>query len=753
MVQSAPRPRRARITGPAAYAAGDSDDVRRAAHQGAPTSDPDADYDTDLSGFFRILRRNVLPIAALSLLSLLIGLIYVSITPPTYSATTTLLVDPRTRKIVTDEITQGGFTSDLAVVESQVPILTSDSVLGRVVDEQNLIADSEFKFYQSTGLVGRLKELIRGVRPVPDERAYAIEMLARKMQIHRAQKTYILDVEVETSSPLKSAQLATAIADAYIAEQRRAKADEAKQANKLIDSRLGELRGDVERAEIRVDEFKKANKIVTSEGGIVAEQQLGKLNTELATARAVAAEARARRSEVQAILKSGADPEVLPDAVKSALVQKLREQYAQVARRAASLGAQFQNRHPIMIDIRSQLREIRSQIEAELKRIVTAAKTEADIAAKRETELLRSLEDAKAQVARSNTAQIKLRELERELNASRDVLSAFLVRAKETQEQQTVSAPNARIVAYAGVPSFPSWPRPLLVLALAGLGGLGLGVAAALTRDHFDTSIGEHATHSTRTALPVLARLPKLKSSAITKSLVGRARDVLDLRSFVGLADIMLALRHRGPGPANSYRQAVLQILNQLVAGTPSGASRTFLLVSPNRNAGTTSTVLSLGYAAALAGERVLLVDAASADPELSNVFANNRDHSQRISLDSRPDLEAITVMDAESDLSVLPIATADLRTLKSNQRRQLIDGLRKLCADYDLIFIDAGALLEDATVMSLMPAADDVIVVARSGLTEHDELKHSERLLSVTSDNVLGTIVTMDPGSGTSRV
>lgn len=745
MVHSAVRQRRARITGPAQYQPELEDfyvDQRAAvASASAATA-----YETNLAGFLSILKRSVIPIIALSLLSLLAGFVYLAMTPSTYSASTTILVDPRSRKLVTDEITQGGLTSDLALVESQVPILSSDAVLGRVVDQENLTQDPDFQFYPSKGIIGDLKDFIRGERPTPDLRAHAIQRLSRAMKIHRAQKTYILEVEVTAQSPVKAARLSTAISEAYIAEQLKAKADEAGAANKLIDSRLGELRKQVQKAETRVDEFKKANRIVTSEGGVVAEQQLGKLNTELATARAVAAEARAKHGEVQAVLKSGADPASLPDAVKSSLIQKLREQLAQVSRRVASLGAQFQPRHPIMIDIRSQQRELQSQIRRELRRVVAASKTEADIATKREAEILQSLENAKGLVARSNTAKIKLRELEREANASRDLLNAFLVRAKETQEQQNLSASNARIVSRAGIPSYPSWPRPLLVLSLAGLSGLGLGIATALTRDHFDNSIGDHATHATTTSLPTLARLPKLKPvSAQAGGLMSKARDVLDLSSFVGLSDIMLALSERNNTRTNGFRQAVLRLVNQLMGAAAPGSARTLLLSSPRSNAGTTSTALAIGYAAALSGERVLLVDAASADPELSRVFGGKREQNERVVLDDKTQLTALTSVDDSTGLAILPIALADLRTWTSQQRRRLVDGIHKLAIDYDLVLIDAGAVLEDATALSLLSAAEDVIIIARSGLTDHNELQHTERLIAASTSSVFGTIVTMD--------
>uniref|UniRef100_UPI003B980FD6 hypothetical protein n=1 Tax=Klebsiella pneumoniae TaxID=573 RepID=UPI003B980FD6 len=87
------------------------------------------------------------------------------------------------------------------------------------------------------------------------------------------------------------------------------------------------------------------------------------------------------------------------DPAKTALVQRLREQLAQVARREASLASQFLPRHPVLIDIRSQMTEIKSQIDTELKRLIAAAKADYQVAAARERDLVAALETAKAEVA------------------------------------------------------------------------------------------------------------------------------------------------------------------------------------------------------------------------------------------------------------------------------------------------------------------------------------------------------------------
>ena len=85
----------------------------------------------------------------------------------------------------------------------------------------------------------------------------------------RAQKTYVVDVEVTASTPAKAAHVAQGVLDAYIADQTAAKSADAKRANALIDARLGELRNQVRSAETRYDDYKRANNILTSEGGAV----------------------------------------------------------------------------------------------------------------------------------------------------------------------------------------------------------------------------------------------------------------------------------------------------------------------------------------------------------------------------------------------------------------------------------------------------------------------------------------------------
>jgi uncharacterized protein involved in exopolysaccharide biosynthesis/Mrp family chromosome partitioning ATPase len=705
----------------------------------APAGEPG---DTDLSGLFSIMKRHISGIAMVTLAALGLTLAYVLLTPPVYTATATLFIDPRARKLVADDVVQGGLATDAALVESQVPIITSDSVLGRAVDSLKLTDDPEFSPAARSGLLAPLKDLIRGPRPLADPHTFALEQLSRAVKVKRAQKTYIVDIEVDHTSPAKAARIANAIAEAYLADQTESKAAEARRANGLIDARLGELSDQVRMAETRIDEFKKANRILTSEGGVVTEQQLGKLNAELASAHAVAAESKARFEQAEAAARGKVNPDTLPDAVKSGLIQKLRDQYAQVARREAALNTQLHARHPMLIEVRSQLREIHDQIGEELKRLAASSKSEYQIATAREVELARTIELSKEEVARTNTAQIKLRELEREADAGRELLKAFLARAKETQEQQNISTPEARIVSQAAIPSHPSKPSTMLFLALGLIGGLGLGIARALAKDHLDGTIRSSHDLKRCGGLKLAGELPLVAGGSLLGRLMHKSRSGADRIETSGYSDLLQSISDTRGAPAPAYRQAVLRLAGRLRAGVRPGQPLAIMVASARSRAGASATALALAYSAAITGEKVLLVDGASLDAGLSAVFAPDPNPNEPVALDSKEHLARITAYDQRSGLAFLPLALSDLRVLKSEQKRRLITGLNAVAQDYDIVVVDGGSLLEDQSAISLLPAIDRIVIVAAAGETQREELVRTVEALEPAAERIVGVVI-----------
>jgi polysaccharide biosynthesis transport protein len=690
----------------------------------------------DFGKIFQLLMANKRKLLLATLASLLLGLTYLALATPMYTATASLLVDPRSRKI--EETVQSGIGADTTLLESQVSVIMSDGVLKRVAEKLNLANDPEFMGTASAASQALNTVLGRSAAVVPaDEQALA--WLRKSLKVARAQKTYVLDIAATAKSPAAATKLVQAVLDAYFADQTEAKSAEAKRANGLIDSRLGNLREQLRLAETRVDDYRRANKILTAEGLVVNEQQLTRLNTELASARGVAAEAKARRDQIQSAIKSGAEPDVLGDAARTGLIGKLREQYSQVARREASLSSQLQPGHPLMTDVRSQLNAVKAQIAAELKRAASAAESEFQVAANREKELTAQIEKSKQEVATVNTAQIRSRELEQELASSRELLKKYIDNANETRQQESISTPDARVISAPVAPSSPSKPVPWLVLALSLLTGLGSGAAWALNSGTTDKSINDPDQFSELTGLASVSAIPELKAASFWQG-------SQDTSYGVQFSDVLAALGSRKDRDAAAFQQSVLRLLAKIKSQGRAGRPNMVMFASPRLKAGNSATVLAVAYSAALAGDRVLLVDATSINPELSTVFAGNLPKSTTVILDSKEHLNRIVTRDGRSGLSFLPIALADLRTLKTQQRRRLVAGLNLVSQDYDWVFIDAGALLDDEAATTLLPATSQVYVTGRSGMTSRADSDDMMEILAPARDRIAGAVMTFSP-------
>ena len=189
-----------------------------------------------------------------------------------YTAVTQILIDPtdlRAHRQRTGAGKSSQRRQPCLQVESQVRVLTSDSVLRRVVKTEGLNKDPEFTR--------------QGSSDGADSTTAALIALKRSIAVKRAERTYVVDVIVTTREAAKSARIANAIADAYLQEQTDVRSDAARQVSQSLSARLNELKDRVREAEDRVEAFKARHNILGASGQLVNEQQLTEMNNQLTT--------------------------------------------------------------------------------------------------------------------------------------------------------------------------------------------------------------------------------------------------------------------------------------------------------------------------------------------------------------------------------------------------------------------------------------------------------------------------------------
>jgi uncharacterized protein involved in exopolysaccharide biosynthesis len=368
---------------------------------------------------------------------------------PKYSATAELYVDPRELQLVDRELTpRSQDISGLAmVVESQAHLITSSSVLLPVIQQTHLDQDPEFGG-ASRGLFASLLGLFglefHSAGETKSGDTAALEALSRHVNVKKTDRTFIVDIDVWSQDPAKAAMLANAISNAYLAESMKSQATAARRATTDLSGRLKELQARLRNAENTLAVYKAQNNFVGTQDSLISDQQLSASNQRLAAARALTLDAQAKSDQIEASRRASTDAGAIPEALQSPTIANLRAQYAEARKRYAEMTSELGPLHPALRQMEKQVEDLRHTIGEEVERFAQSAKNDLARARDYEASLNKALDAQKRQSVQLSQASVRLRELEREVEASRDVYQSFLKRSRETEEQESLNTSNAR---------------------------------------------------------------------------------------------------------------------------------------------------------------------------------------------------------------------------------------------------------------------------------------------------------------------
>ncbi len=287
---------------------------------------------------------------------------------------------------------------------------------------------------------------------------------------------------VETEDPDKSARLANAFVDAYLKDQIDSRGAVARRTSNSLTGRLEELQTRVRQAEEKVEAYRRERGIVDANGKRVTDEQLAAVNGQLAAARSRLADTKAKLDQIELVSAGASANSNLPEAVNSPTLGILRQQLGDAERRAANLSITLGARHPDYLSAVAVKRDAERAVTEEIGRIRAAARIEYQRAASNEAEISRQLNQLKEATLDVGADAVRLRELQREVDASRSLYQAFLQRSLETGEQEGIDSTNTRVIAEAVPPLEKAGPNRKLLILVAGLlaGMAAAGIAIAL---------------------------------------------------------------------------------------------------------------------------------------------------------------------------------------------------------------------------------------------------------------------------------
>ncbi|MBY0561832.1 exopolysaccharide transport family protein [Hyphomicrobium sp.] len=428
--------------------------------------------------------------------------------PHRYVATAELLVDPRDLRLLDKEVMPRAGESDsgITVVESQVQVLSSNSVLKRAISALDLQNDPEFNGTQGNVLTTALPGLAGYLSSEPkgDRETTALQTLQQRIGVKRPERTFVIELSVISNDPTKSARIADAIIAAYLEDQAQYRSSSNEGAAEALDSGLKAMKEQVNAAEEKIAAYKAANNLGLASGKLVVEQQLTDANNQLALARAATERIKAQMDDIQA---SRATPESIPEIMASQTLINLKKQLATVTAERARFAAQLMPKHPVMVTMAQQERAVRSEMDREILRVLGSIRHDYERAKANEQSLADAVQRLKGEMNEAAKAQIELRELERNLEVTQSLYQQSVARSRETREQSRLNTTNVRIISAAmPLPARVFPPRGVILAILGFLVGQAFAAAAILlplVRGLFETprSVGATGASSDR-AMP-----------------------------------------------------------------------------------------------------------------------------------------------------------------------------------------------------------------------------------------------------------
>ena len=708
-----------------------------------------------LIGILRILRRRFTTIVATTAALVVLAGLVVIVVRPVYTATSTILIDPRRPNTVNLEKSQTSVQSpqtDDAAIESQVLLSQSISVLRRVVDTLKLTEDPDFA--PKPGLMASVNRMLSPQgRPTADPQEAkamsAVAILQSRLKVVRQRNTFLVDINVNSHEPRKAAEIANAIANAYFEELIRSKSEATKTAAGWLNQQLTDLKSRLQASDRAVEEYRGQHNLTLTKGETVNGQQISDLNSKLVQARAEAAEARAKYEQVAQIAKSKADPGSVTEALVSDTIARLRGQYAQLRMSEAELSSRYGPQHPQVIAVRAQLRDTQKLINDEVQRILQSRLHGYEVAAAREASLTTSLNGLQDVSSTSGQAEVRLRELQREADANRTLYESFLGHYKEATARESFELPEARIVSNANPPMQPSFPKALLFIGLAIPLGVCFGSLLAIGIDRFDRRVKTMEQVESISGMLGIATVPLIGLRELSRITKRGRRELSEYRAqsprMLPLALQPPLMRYIVEEPNSVFAESIRAVRLRIQREARSRRMQVVMLTSAIDGEGKTTLAANLALSYSMMGVRTLLIEGDMRNPEVTRSLCPNAKIGLFDVARGRASLQQAVLVDKTTTLSVLPSPISeDFETMSEfaySEGMSII--MNELRRHFEMIIIDAPPLIPLVESRALGEHADGIIITVGWDRTPENLVGRAIDLLDPIKERFLGAVLT----------
>jgi succinoglycan biosynthesis transport protein ExoP len=689
-----------------------------------------------------VMRRHTRLITIFCLAGVAVGIFYVVMAEPLYTASATIIIDNRQVLPIHEVSTDPTQLDTSEVVESQVEVLRSEKIGLAVVKRLNLSEDPTF-VDPSKSWIGKLwvffmdklgakigsAHLLNGGDPGPKRRLMALKTLNRNLHVSRVGHTFVLQVDYTSPDPVRAAEMANAFTHAYLLEQLSSRVEAIQHGRQWLQQRAEELRQLSVDADLAVQKFRADNHLLTTKGILISEQQLNEMTTQLVNEKGATAQARARYLRIRNIIDTHQTESAVTESLGNSVINDLRTKYLDASKRKSDLERKLGPTHIAVVNLNNTMDELNTLLFQELGRIAESYRNDYEVAAAREKVLAENLKQQQSVAVASNEAQVQLRQLEQKADAYKKLYESYFQHYHEAAQQESFPMTDARVISPASQPLVPSHPRKPLVLAISLVLGAFAGGGVAILREFMDHAFRTAEQARDELGVEVLGMLPVVSPACLARRASKHTPPIL---------------RYSIDEPFSAFAETLRSAKVAADLALQGRSPKIIGLVSLLPEEGKSTVAKNFASQLALTGAKTLLIDADTRKPALTRAIVGGERRQSSQSDLCMPPLAELLKDEPDSGLQILPCVYAKDHPLVAEglSPAMLHALLQSSDRSFDYIVIDLPPIAPTVNARGMASSIDAFIFVVEWGKTSRGAVRAALAEEHSIKDKLLGIIL-----------
>lgn len=652
------------------------------------------------------IRRKWLILAIASLLTMGVGVVLARL-PVRFSASASLMVDPRQPRLSSGESLLSNQPVDPDLVASYIAAMQSPSLAREVASQLDLARDRRFCPTARAG----------SCDGSPDA---AAAKLAGAMSFGNDGRSTVIVATAEAPDPKLAASIANTYATLFIARRRDQQAGLTSRADAWLSTHLASLRQTVDLADEAVERQRRDAQLTSLQGQTLLAQSLSEMNAQLTEATAAVS---SRRGGVDA-----------NDAVlASPILQGLIAREGELAAAQAELATRLGSASPELRASEAQLAGVRAQIRRETGRAQAGARGDLAALEARRSSLAASVADLQEKVGRQGESGMRLEALEGDARSARQRYEEAALRLEQIRLDSALQRSDVQLLVEASPPAAPSFPRIRMMLVGTFMAMLCVGACFAYGLELMARGFSGADRVEDETAAPVLGLFARAgKGRAATT--------ILD-------------------APGSREAESLQATLTGLIGGTLGPRAprdrRVVMVTSAVPGEGKSSLCVALGLTAMTRGLSVVVLDGDLRRSAMRTLLpslepapvaaAGGKPGTKLTALPAPGDAVFSRMVDQRSGLTVMAAAAGREATATPYAllaAAELPAAFEQLRETYDLVLIDTPPVLAVSDAVSLSALADSLVLVVEWRRTRRADVAAALKMLRGAKVSVAGVVL-----------